>query len=147
MVGKKELIGDVDNIAPYTIPHNNTNLLYRGLLSSSIIKRVDFISKEAKGYAYRYLKIMGESINPVFHIQGIMEYVTIKGAELKGIAFLDRVLERCCNISFYEGNVTKRDKTLKMLYKKHNVPIVHTLSYQNYLTFFLYPIKRGLKVA
>lgn len=87
MVGKRELIDSVDNIAPYTVLYNSINILYRWLLSSSIIKRVGFIGEEAKDYACRYLKTMEESINPALYAQVVMECVTIKVAKLKGVPF------------------------------------------------------------
>lgn len=85
MIGKKQLIGNIDNIASYTIPHNSTNILHRGLLSSSFIKRVCLIGEEVKSHACMYLKTMRESINPAFHARVIIECVTVKIAELKGV--------------------------------------------------------------
>lgn len=87
MVGKKELIGDVDNVTSYTMLHNSRNILRKRLSGSSIVKVVRLINEEAKVYTRRYLKTMRESINPAFHALVVIDRVIIKIVEFKGILF------------------------------------------------------------
>lgn len=63
----KKLIGNVNYVIPYIIPHNSTNVLCRRLSGPRVIVRVDFIGEKIKGHACRYFKTMEERINPVFH--------------------------------------------------------------------------------
>lgn len=51
----------------------------------SVIDGVYFIDEEAKDYVYRYLEIMGEYINPVFHAWVIIKRVAVKVAKFKCI--------------------------------------------------------------
>ena len=85
LVGKRKLVGDVDNIASYTILHNSMNLLRRGPLGSSVVNEVCFIGEEAKGHACRYFKTMEESINPAFYAWVIIECVAVDVAKFRGI--------------------------------------------------------------
>lgn len=66
-MGKKKLISNVDNVVPYTVLYNGTNVLRKGLSSLSVIKKVPLINEEAKGYAHRYFKTMKECINSAFY--------------------------------------------------------------------------------
>ena len=81
-VGKNELIGDVNNVASYAVPHDSANVLRRRSSGSSIIERARLICEKGKGHACRYLKTMGEDINPAFHARVVIERVAVKVAEL-----------------------------------------------------------------
>ena len=81
-VGKRELIGDVNNIVSYAVSHDSTNVLRRRSSGSSIIERVCLIHEEAKGHACRYFKTMGEGINPALHAPVIIERIAVEVAEL-----------------------------------------------------------------
>ena len=85
LVGKRKLVGDVDNVVSYTVPHNSTNVLRRGLSSLSIVKGVRLIGEKAKGHACRHLKTMRESINPVFHAWVVIERIAVKVAKFRGV--------------------------------------------------------------
>ncbi len=87
MIGKIHLIGNVNNVVSYIVPHNNTNILRKRPSGLSVVKRVYFIGKEAKGHAYRYLKTMGESINLAFHTCVVIESIADKIAEFRGVPF------------------------------------------------------------
>lgn len=87
MIGKRQLIGNVNNVIPYIMSHNSTNILCKGLSDLNIVKRVYFIGEEAKGHAYRYFKIMEESINLAFHACVVIESIAIKIAEFRGVPF------------------------------------------------------------
>lgn len=65
--------------------HNSINILCKGLSGLSIIKRVRLIAEQVKGYTCRYLKMMREGINPVFHTWVIIKHVIIKVPELRSI--------------------------------------------------------------
>lgn len=49
MVGKRELIGNVNNVSSYTMSYDGANVLHRGMLGSSVIEKVCLIREEAKG--------------------------------------------------------------------------------------------------
>lgn len=85
MVGKKQLIGNVDGITSYTVLHNSMHVLRKGPLVLNVIESVGLISEEVKGYACRYLKIMGKSINPAFHACDVIERIVVNVTELRGI--------------------------------------------------------------
>ena len=87
MVGKRQLIGNIDNIASYTVLHDSADVLRRGLLGPNIIKRVSLIHEETKNYAHRHLKTMGEDINLAFHARVVIERVAIEVAELGCVLF------------------------------------------------------------
>lgn len=53
MVGKRQLISDVDDVASYTVLHDSTDVLHRGPLGLSIVKKVDLIGEKPKGHARR----------------------------------------------------------------------------------------------
>lgn len=86
MAGKRELIGNVNNVTSYTMSHNSTNILHREPLGSSVVEGVCFISKKAKGHTCRYLKTIGESINSTFHAWVVIERVVIEVAEFKNVS-------------------------------------------------------------
>lgn len=67
------------------MPHNSANVLRRGSSGSSVVKKVRLISEKTKSHACRYFKSMGDSINPAFHARVIVEGITVKVAELKGV--------------------------------------------------------------
>ena len=81
-IGKRELIDDFDDVVSYTVLHNSANVLCGWSSSLNVIERVYLIREEAKGNARRYLKTMGEGINPAFHARVVIERVTVEGAEL-----------------------------------------------------------------
>lgn len=85
MVGKRQLIGNVNDIISYTVSYNSTHVLCRWSSGLSIVKCVSLIGKEPKGHAHRNLKIMGKSINLAFHAGVIIERVAVKVAELRGV--------------------------------------------------------------
>ncbi len=62
--------------------HDCVNVLHWGSSSSSVIERVYLFREEAKGYAYRYLKTMGEDIKQTLHARVVIEYVVIEVAKL-----------------------------------------------------------------
>lgn len=66
-VGKRKLVGNVDNVASYIMAHNSINVLCKESLSLSVIEGVRLIGEEAKGHARRHLKMIRESINPTFY--------------------------------------------------------------------------------
>lgn len=104
-----------------------------GPLGSNVIKRVHFIGKKTKSYARSYFKTMRESINPVFHTWVIIKRVVVKVDKFGGVSLEDGALKGSSNVGFYESNALESDEALKMLYKKHDVPIVYVFFYQNYL--------------
>lgn len=46
--------------------YDSTNVLYKRLLGSSIIKKIGFISEKAKSHICRYYEIIYKMINLVF---------------------------------------------------------------------------------
>lgn len=86
MVGKKQLIGDINNIVFYIASHNSTNILRKRSSSSSVVKGVRLIGEKTKSNARRYLKMMGRSINPALHAWVIVECVVIEVAELRDVS-------------------------------------------------------------
>ncbi len=66
---------------------DGANLLRRGSSSLSVIERVCLIRKKAKGYSRRYLKMIGEGIDPALHARVVIERVAVKVAELRGVPF------------------------------------------------------------
>lgn len=85
LVGKKQLMSNVDNVASYTIAHNSTNVLCRGFSGPSVVKGVRLISEEVKGHARRHLKTMRESINSAIHTWVVIKCVAIEVAEFRGV--------------------------------------------------------------
>lgn len=81
------LIGDLDDVTPYTVLHNGTNVLRKRPSGSSVVKGVCPISEKVKDYAHRYFKMMKEYINPVFHTWVVIENVAVKVAEFKDVPF------------------------------------------------------------
>ena len=79
-VGKRELIGNVNDIVSYAMPHDSANVLRRRSSGSSIIERVRLIREDAKGHACRYLKAMGEGINLVLYARVVIERVVVEVA-------------------------------------------------------------------
>lgn len=75
------------NVASYIILHNSTNVLCKGLLNLNIVKKVGFISKEAKNYTRKYFKIREKSINLVFYIQVVVKHIVAKVVEVRDILF------------------------------------------------------------
>lgn len=86
-MGKRELIGDVDNITSYSVLHNSTNVLCRGLPGLSVGENVRLIGEQAKSHVHRYLKMISEGVNPAFHAWVIIERVMVEVAELKDVSF------------------------------------------------------------
>ena len=82
MVGKIELIDNIDNVAFYIVLHDSTNVFRRWSSGLSIIDRVCFICEEAKNNTRKYLKIMKEGINLAFHAQVIIKYIAVEVTEL-----------------------------------------------------------------
>lgn len=82
---QKKLIGNVDDIAPYTMFHNSINILCRGLLGLSVVNGVRFFSQKAKGNACRYLETMEESINSAFYVWVVIKRVIVEVAKLKDV--------------------------------------------------------------
>lgn len=80
------MIGNVNDIVPYTVLHNSTNVLRREPSGSNIVDGVYFIGEKAKGYACKYLETMGENVNPVFYTQVVIECVAVEVAELRGVS-------------------------------------------------------------
>lgn len=87
MVGKRQLIDDVNDVASYTVLHNSTHVLRRGPLVLSVVEGIGLIGKKAKSYARRYFKTMGKNINQAFHAWVVIERVAVKVAELRGVPF------------------------------------------------------------
>ena len=62
--------------------HNSADVLRRRSLSPSVIESVSLIYEETEDHACRYLKMMGEGVNPAFHARVVIERVAVKVAEL-----------------------------------------------------------------
>lgn len=82
MVGKRQLISDVNNIVSYTVSHDNADVLRKGSAGRSVIEKVSLIHEEVKGHACRHFKTMGEGINLALHAWVIIEHVVVEVAEL-----------------------------------------------------------------
>lgn len=82
MINKKELIGDIDNVAFYSILLDIVNVLRRWSSGLNFTERVCLIYKKVKDNTCGYLKIMKESINPVHYARIVIEYVIIKVTKL-----------------------------------------------------------------
>lgn len=85
MVGKKELISNINNITSYAVLYFSVDVLCKGLSGSSVIKRVSFISKKTKSHAHRYIKTMKKGINLVFHAQVVIKYIAVKVTKLGSV--------------------------------------------------------------
>ena len=81
------MIGNIDNVAFYTVLHDSANVLRRGLSGTSVIERVSFIREETKGHARRHFKTMGKGINPAFHVRVVIERVAVEIAKLGFVTF------------------------------------------------------------
>ena len=91
--------------------------------------------------------MMGECINPALHARVVIERVAIEITELRGVPLHGGALEGYGNVGFDKGSVLDGDKALKTLHKEDNILIVNVLSYQDYLTFSMCPIKVGVNVS
>ena len=147
MVGKRQLIGNINNVVSYTMSHNSTNVLRKGPSSLSIVESICLIGEEAKGHPCNYLKTMGKSINPVFHAWVVIEHVAVKIAELRGVPLEGEGSEGSDDVGLDEGSDSESDEVLKTLYEKHDVPIVYIFFYQYYLTLSMCAIKVGVEVS
>lgn len=127
--------------------HNSTNVLRKGLLDLNIVKSIRLIDEEVKDHACRYLKTMEKSINSAFLVWVVIERVTIKLAKLRDVPLQGGVLDKCDNVGFDKGSVSKNYEVLKTLHKKHDVSMVYVFSYQNYLTLSVCSIKVGVEVS
>ncbi len=78
MVGNIELIGNINNISSYIVLRNGINVWCKGLLRLTIIMKECLIGEKVKGYAYRYLKIMKECINPTLYAWVVVKGITVK---------------------------------------------------------------------
>lgn len=72
---------------------------------------------------------MGEGINPAFYARVIIEHVAVEVAELKGVPFESRALERFDYIGFDEGSASEGHKALKTLYEEDNVFVIYVFPY------------------
>lgn len=86
MVGKKELICNIDDVAFYIVPHNSTNGLRQRLLGLGVVEEVSFINKKVKSYSCRHFKMMRESINRGLHARVVVERILVKVVELRSIS-------------------------------------------------------------
>lgn len=84
MVSKRNLVGNVDNIAPYTMLYNSTNILCKRLLGLKVVKKIGLIGEKAKNHACKHFKIMRESINPAFYTWIVIKRIAVKVAEFRG---------------------------------------------------------------
>lgn len=87
LVTKKQLIGDMSNIAAYFITYNGLNLLSWMLFSLSVVKKVGFICQKAKSNACWYFEVVKKSIDPTFYFRVIIQYISVKIAWLQDISF------------------------------------------------------------
>lgn len=147
MVGKRQLISEVDNVASYSLSYNNTNIPRRGSSGSSVVERVCLIGKQTKSHARRVFKTMGEGINSALHAWVVIERVAVKVAELRVVPLEGGVSEKCGNIGLDECSTLKSHEALKTLHKEDDIPIVHVFSYRHYRTFSVCSIKVGVEVA
>lgn len=85
MVGKKKLVGNVNNIAFYIVAHNSRNVLHKRPSGSSVVKEVRFIGEKAKHHACRYFKTMRENINAAFHALVVIGRVAVEIAEFRDV--------------------------------------------------------------
>lgn len=95
----------------------------------SVVDRISFNSKKAKGHACRHLEMIGECINLALYVRVVIEYVTVEVTELKGIPLQGGALKRCSNVGFDKNSILESNKALKMLHKHNDVPIVYVLFY------------------
>lgn len=127
--------------------HDSANILGEESSSTSIIKEVCFIGQEAKGNACQYFEVIKGSINLALHTRIIVKSIMVEVTKLRNIPLQGRTSKWRSNIDFHEGNILKRDKALKALYKEYDIPIIDVFFYQNYLAFFVCSIKIRVKVT
>lgn len=85
LVGKRKSVGNVNDVASYTVPYNSANILRRGTSGLSVDERVRVIGDKAKSHACRYLKTMGERVDLAFYVRVVVESLAVKIAELRGV--------------------------------------------------------------
>lgn len=127
--------------------HNSTPVLYRGSSGLNVVRSVGFIGKKVKSYACRYLKIIEHSINLALHTWIVVEHIAVKVTEFKYVLFKGRTLEKCSNVGLNKGCGSEGHKVLKMMYKEHNVPIVHVFFYRYYLSLSICYIEVRVEVS
>ena len=84
-ISEGELVGDVDDVAAYAVPHDCSHVLGWRTASSSILERVSLVCQEAESHTCRYLETMGESVDPALHSRVVVEGVAVKVAEFRGV--------------------------------------------------------------
>lgn len=94
-----------------------------------------------------YFKTAEEGIDLALDTQIIVQSILFKIAKLQRILFKDETTEQYCNISFHKYSISKGNKALKALDKKHYIFVIYIFSNKNYLAFSLYHIKMRVKIA
>ena len=84
-ISEEELIGDLNDVAAYTVPHDCPHVLVWRTASSSVLEQVSLVREEVESHACRYLETMEESIDPALHSRVVVEGVAVKVAELQGV--------------------------------------------------------------
>ena len=82
VISEGGLVGNIDNVAAYAVPHDCLHILGWRTANSSVLERVSLVRQKAESHACRYLETMGESVDPVFHLRVVVEGVAVKVAKL-----------------------------------------------------------------
>lgn len=79
------MICDIDDIASYAMPHDSSNILGGGSLSTSVVERVRLVGQEAKSNARQYFEVVRKGVDPALHAWVIVEGITVETAELRSV--------------------------------------------------------------
>lgn len=145
--GKGKLICNVNNITSYTMPHDSTNVLSGGSLSTSVVERVCLVGQEVKGNACQHFEAIKKGINPAFHTRVVVEGIMVEIAKLRDVPLQGGALKRCGNISFDKSRSLEGYQALKTLDKEQYVLVINVFTHKYYLTFPMCLIEIRIKVA
>ena len=90
---------------------------------------------------------MGENVNPALHARVVIERVVVKVAQFWRVPLQGGASQGRGDVGLDEGSSSESHQALKVLHKKHDIPVVYILPYWDYLTFSIRPIEVKVDVA
>ena len=115
MVGKRQLICNINNIAAYAVLNDGTYILGWWPTRSRVVERISFVSWEAQGNAGWYLETVRKRVDPAFHAWVIVQGVPVEVAEFRRILFQGRATERCGDVIFHQSSAFENYQVLDAL--------------------------------
>lgn len=147
LIGKRKLIGNIDNITSYVILHDSANVLGTRLLNTNISEGLHLIDQKTKDNACWYLKVMHKGVNLALYTRVVVQVIAVKVVKLRDVLLQSKALEGCGHVRFHKNSFSEDPEALEILDEQYYVFVVNVFTNRHYFALTICLIKMEVKIV